>query len=97
MKNEKNCYRVQIFGDEYTVISDEPESQVIQAATLIDSLMHEIIQNAQQLADPKKIAVLAALRVASRLLDCEQSLETDNDKKVALVEYIEQELLALDP
>ena len=95
MKNEKNCYRVQIFGDEYTVISDEPESQVIQAATLIDLLMHEIIQNAQ-LADPKKIAVLAALRVASRLLDCEQSLETDNDKKVALVEYIEQELLALD-
>ena len=95
MKNEKKSYRVQIFGDEYTVISDEPENQVIQAATLIDSLMHEIIQNAQ-LTDPKKIAVLAALRVASKLLDCEQSLATDNNKKVALVEYIEQELLALE-
>ncbi len=95
MKNEKKNYRVQIFGDEYTVISDESENQVIQAATLIDSLMHEIIQNAQ-LTDPKKIAVLAALRIASKLLDCEQSLETDNNKKVALVEYIEQELLTID-
>ncbi len=95
MKNEKKNYRVQIFGDEYTVISDESENQVIQAATLIDSLMHEIIQNAQ-LTDPKKIAVFAALRIASKLLDCEQSLETDNNKKVALVEYIEQELLTID-
>ena len=46
--------------------------------------------------DLNHIAVLAALRVASKLLDCEQSLEIDDNKKVALVEYIEQELLVLD-
>ncbi len=93
MKNEKKSYKVQIFGDDYTLISDESEQHIRKSAQLIDSLMTTIAHDSS-INDPKKIVVLAALRIASVLLDIEQAAEEDDRKKAALIEDIEKELLA---
>lgn len=93
MKNEKNSYKVQIFGDDYTLVSDESEQHIRKSAQLIDSLMTTIAHDSS-INDPKQIVVLAALRIASVLLDIEQVTEEDDRKKAALIEDIEKELLA---
>ena len=94
MINEKKSYKVHIFEEQYILSSDEPENLVIQAAHMVDKAMKEI-SNYYAIADTKKIAVLAALRIAIALLDCEGDSENQHQKLAALRSYIEQEISLL--
>jgi cell division protein ZapA (FtsZ GTPase activity inhibitor) len=63
MKPEVKKYSLTVFGDSYSILSDEPEQRVISAACHVDQLMHEIAAKAPDMP-LQKIAVLAALKVA---------------------------------
>jgi len=89
--NETKTYRLGIFHDTYTVRSDEPEARVRQASHLVDSLMQEIADAAPH-TDTTKIAVLAALRIASTLLNEEKASQDQQEKLQALVETVGQAL-----
>jgi len=91
MKTKKR-YTVQILGDEYTLVSDEAEAHVAQAAATVDELMRQLAESLQNV-DPKKIAILTALRLASELLLAQESLQEIEQKKFALIDRINQELL----
>jgi len=82
---EKNKFKIDIFDDQYSIISDEKESDILKASGLVDALMREIADTST-LGDRKKIAVLSALRIASRLVSLENSLQklTDSIKKKGL-------------
>ena len=94
MMNEKKSYKVQIFEEHYVLSSDESEALVMKAAEMVDAYMKEISHQCANV-DAKKIAVLAALRVASKLvnIECEQSAE--HERQVVLKNYIDQELSVL--
>ena len=92
--NEKKSYNVQIFEDHYVLLSDEAESFVLQVAHIVDATMKEISQQSL-CTDSKKIAVLSALRIADKLLSFEQKYHTEQQKKMALENYIDQELSIL--
>ncbi len=66
MSNEVKKYKVSIFGETYTLVSDETDEQIIAAAHAVDILMREISEKSH-LADPKRISILAALQLASQL------------------------------
>ncbi len=91
--NKAKNYKVSIFGDHYSLWGDESEECITQAATLLDSLMKEIAEK-YNMADTKKVAVLAALRVASSLLQVEATLERSQHKKQHLIDLIDRELIA---
>ena len=93
-KNEKKSYKVEIFGDQYTLVSDEVESNLIQSAKLIDELMHRISQD-YHITDPKKIAVLTALRIAHKSIILEEELDRDEQKMAVLINLIDQDVLSL--
>lgn len=93
--NEKKSYSVQIFEERYVLLSDEAEFFVIKAAEMVDVVMKEISQQSA-ITDPKKIAVLSALRIADKLLHFEREYDKEQHKKVALENYINQELSLLD-
>lgn len=95
MMNEKKNYKVHIFGDQYFLVSDDSEVLVEKAAKMVDMLMKEIDQHSVTL-DPKKVAVLAALRMANSLLTSEHIYNEEQKKKIALIEYINQELSAVN-
>lgn len=84
-------YKVTIFGDQYTLASDEAEEHVIKTARLLDILMQEISQ-ASKLTDAKKIAVLAGLRIASQLVTLESEQEAVNLQNKKLIDHIDREL-----
>ncbi len=90
----KNTYKLLIFGDHYSIVSDEPQAHVAQAAAQVDALMKEISLKASQV-DEKRIAVLVALQLASKVLALESSIESTHNRHQELIDRIEQECLAL--
>lgn len=62
----KKC-KVSIFGESYSLITDEPEDHLQKAVHLVDSCMRDIACKTE-ITDTKSIAVLVALQVASKAL-----------------------------
>ena len=69
-------YRAHIFGDTYAIISDEKETLILEAVKIVDGVMREIADTSQAV-DPKKIAVLSALKIATRALHLEAIMEQE--------------------
>jgi cell division protein ZapA len=92
--NEKKSYKVQIFEEHYVLVSDQSEAFVLKAAEIVDAAMKEISQKST-ITDTKKIAVLSALRIADLLLTIEKKYQEEQQKAVAIENYIDQELSIL--
>jgi cell division protein ZapA len=92
--NKTKNYRINIFGDQYNLISDESQEHITKTAAMVDALMKEIADKSK-LSDAKKIAVLAALQLANSLAHVESERNTNNDVKEKLIDRIEKELLSL--
>lgn len=58
--------RVNIFGSEYTLVSDSDENYVKEIAQYIDQKMREIDRN-QSIRSTAKVAILAALNITDEL------------------------------
>ncbi|MGD9486893.1 MAG: cell division protein ZapA [Calditrichaceae bacterium] len=58
--------RVNIFGSEYTLVSDNDENYVYKIAQYVDEKMRET-DRSQTLKSPIKVAILAALNLADEL------------------------------
>jgi cell division protein ZapA (FtsZ GTPase activity inhibitor) len=54
------------------------------------------VSRQSSITDAKKIAVLSALRIAERLLRFERECDKEEQKKLALKNYIDQELTLLN-
>ena len=88
MTNEKKRYKVTIFGQEYTLISNEHEEQVLQAARLVDEVMQEIAGKSVAI-DQQKVAVLAALHMANSVVQAKVTAAQQVQRHQALVASID--------
>ncbi len=91
MMNESKKYNVTILGEVYSLVSDESEDHVKQSAELVNTLMKEI-SGKSKLLDIKKVAVLAALCMASKTQHLETKLEQYMGKQEELGTLIDQVL-----
>lgn len=89
-----NNYKLTVFGDQYSVVSDESQSHVNQAADMVDKLMQEISAKLSQI-DEKRIAVLVALQMASKVLALEKQIENTTEFHKEFAERIENECIAI--
>jgi len=85
------AYQLEIFGDNYSLVSDESEEHVISAAQLVDKYMKEIADKVT-IKNQQRIAVLAAVRIASILLYKEATLEEQRRYIDNMIEVISKEL-----
>ena len=88
MTNEKKRYKVTIFGQEYTLISSEHEEQVREAARLVDETMQEIAGKSVAI-DQQKIATLAALHMATSVVQAKVTAARQVQRHQALVASID--------
>lgn len=72
MRQLNKC-KVSVFGEVYSLITDEAEEQVIASARLVDTLMRKV-SDVSQGADPKRVAVLVALQLAGQVTTFEKSI-----------------------
>lgn len=92
----KNSYKLLIFGDYYSIVTDESQDQVSKAAALIDSQLKEIASKiSPSSVDEKRIAVLVSLQMASKVLFLESQLEQVSARHKELIDRIEHDCLAL--
>jgi len=73
----KRKYSVEILGEVYGFVSDEPEEHLLRVTSYVDSVMRKVAQVATS-DDLKRVAVLAAVQIASKLIHLEQA----QDKRV---------------
>lgn len=93
MSNVKQ-YKVTIFGDHYSLMSDESDESILKAASMVDAMMKEIADKSK-IQDGKKVAVLAALRVASVLTKLESEREAEKRHYQKLNDLIDPELFSI--
>lgn len=86
--------KLRIFDKEYTIVSDESEERVKETASLVDSLMREIVEHAKKLPE-ERIAVLAALRLASKLLTIESNKQQEKLQSESLNALLDREIALL--
>jgi cell division protein ZapA (FtsZ GTPase activity inhibitor) len=96
--NEKKSYKVSIFGDTYSLVSDETEDHLMRSAQLVDSLMNQIGQHVQGTqshnARAKQCAVLTALQIASQFLRIQADSNESDRKHKDLLQLLEQTLFS---
>jgi len=80
---------VEIFGEHFAVISDEPEDRVIEASMVVDDLMKEYAAKSPH-REVRKLAVLTALQIASKLIASEEVLASKNSQDKALEDRIKR-------
>ncbi len=89
--NKTNNCKVTIGGNAYALVTNEPEEQVAQAASMVDQLMKELIAKAPH-TDEKKLAVLVALRFASKIIQLEKEAAGREQLSEQLAKVIDQVL-----
>lgn len=86
--NEAKNYTIDILGDRYTIISDEPAEHVTEAAACVNSIVQEIYAYDGSI-DQRKAVVLAALRIASNLIHAEQNVRMMHTEGQKLIQSID--------
>ena len=94
MNKEKKKYTVTILDDSYVLVSDEAQEHIMSVAAFVDSLMRNIAESSQ-LSDTKKIAVLASLQIADKLLTLEIKTKKKEERCEALAQKIDQECFSV--
>lgn len=70
-------YKARIFGEIYTIVSDEDDEFVLKVVHTVDAMMKEFAKAPVLMSDAKKIAVLTALKATEELLMLQQELQQD--------------------
>lgn len=91
MNETSKKYRLTIFGDSYSIVSDEAEEIVVSCAQQVDTLMREIARGSQ-IAEAKRVAVLAALKLAAEISEREESLMQYRSEQRKLIDLLDREL-----
>jgi cell division protein ZapA (FtsZ GTPase activity inhibitor) len=92
-KMKTNSYKLSIFGEHYCVISDESPEAVHKAALLVNGIMKEIASKAAHVEE-KRIAILTALQMASKIISLESVITDMHQRQARLVDRMEHECLA---
>ena len=87
-------YKVVIGGEEYNLVSDEGEARIALSAQVVDGAIQALSAQAPKL-DKRKIAVLAALQIASELLQTRTFIAEQQEQETRLASLINEKLLSL--
>jgi cell division protein ZapA len=91
MSKELKKYTVSILDEPFSLVTDEPEEHVRQAAAFADKMLQEIKHSAPT-ADSRKIAILGILQLASKYLIAQDKASVQNNMHQKLIQLIDQEL-----
>ena len=83
-------YKAHIFGETFSLVSDESEQLVFEAVELVDNSIKEICSK-NALLDTKKAAVLSALKMALKLRGLEQMLEEERNQSSRILNVLDRQ------
>ena len=89
--NEIKKYNLTIAGESHSLLSDEPEEKILQTVVKVDVLIQEILEKDKGIGK-YKAAILAALHLASQLVEKEANLTSEQQAVQQLVNTIDYEI-----
>lgn len=91
--DKQNSLKVSILGKQYSLVTDENEHVVARAGLLVDALMKNIASKTTlTTANEAKIAVLAALQIATDLTKQLDEKDASSERIQHLIEHLDREL-----
>lgn len=93
MTETTKSIKIHILGEDYSIVSDESADHIVQAAELVNSYMQEITAKSS-VSNEKRIAVLGALRLASKLVQLEAAVSQDKKKEQELIALLDTVLIS---
>jgi len=91
MSKELKKYKARIFGELYSIVSDEEDDFVLEVVRKVDCLMKEISTKNNATVDAKKIAVLTALKVTEELLALQELMEKEQSQSDRILTLLNEE------
>lgn len=91
MSKELKKYTVMILGEPFSLVTDEPEEHVLQAAQKADRALGEIKGQAPA-ADARKVAILGVLQLASEYIHLQAKAACNGRIHEELIDLIDQEI-----
>lgn len=88
--DEKKIFNVSIFGKNFSFASDDNEEDIYRAVHLVDTLLREISLQIKA-NNEGKIAVLAALKLATDLVKGQAKAENHQAKLSEITELLSSE------
>lgn len=88
MNSESKRYKVTIFGDKYSLVSDQGNEGIEKITRQVDALMQEIAQKSGSV-DTRSIAVLAALQLAGKLSEVEMRYQQAENNVYRILNQID--------
>lgn len=88
MTNQMKKYKAHILGDTYSIVSDEKESFILESVQSVDSVMREISEKMPTM-DKQKVAVLAALKIASGKIQLEHFIEEEKKLSSKIMDVLD--------
>jgi len=88
MNNQMKKYKAHILGDTYSIVTDEKESFILESVKTVDSLMREISEKVPAM-DKQKVAVLAALKLASGKIYLEHVMEEEKKLSSKIMDVLD--------
>ena len=71
---ENNRVKIRIYGQEYTIVGERSQDEIIRAAQYVDERMQFIGRNSN-LGSTTSLAVLSAVNIADEIFSAEEELE----------------------
>jgi cell division protein ZapA (FtsZ GTPase activity inhibitor) len=87
MMEAMQTYKVTIAGRLYTLVSDEAEREVYAAVQLVDSVLQKVAAQSVT-SDVAKLSLLAALDLALKHVQLEQSVAMHADQQAKLMSLL---------
>ena len=94
MKTNTETYKVLINDDEFNLVSDEAQAHVLKSAERVDGIIRELSAKVTHI-DKRRLAILAALQLASELLHAQDDLAKRKEKEDALVLFVDHSIASL--
>ncbi|MCX5923475.1 MAG: cell division protein ZapA [Candidatus Dependentiae bacterium] len=91
MSKELKKYKARIFGELYSIVSDEEDDLVLEVVRKVDCLMKEISTKNNVVVDTKKIAVLAALKATEELLIMQEMVKKEQSQSDKILTLLNEE------
>ena len=91
MSKELKKYKARIFGELYSIVSDEEDDLVLEVVRKVDCLMKEISTKNNAVVDTKKIAVLAALKATEELLIMQEMVKKEQSQSDKILTLLNEE------
>jgi cell division protein ZapA (FtsZ GTPase activity inhibitor) len=95
MSVEIKKYKARIFGELYSIKSDEDERFVAEVVGTVDNYMREISAKSSNVLDGKQVAVLAALKIAQELLELQGQIYKDKQHLKDIMALLDKEEISL--